>query len=71
MKKVLVLLLSVGIFAFVACGESAEKKAAREKAVADSIMAAAQADSIANAAMMVDSAAAMVDSAAAMVDSAK
>lgn len=57
MKKVLVLLLTAGIFGFVACGESAEQKAAAEKAMADSI-AAAQADSISNAASMaVDSAA--------------
>lgn len=58
MKKVLVLLLSAGIFAFVACGESAEQKAAKEKAMQDSI-AAAQADSMAMAAeqMATDSAA--------------
>ncbi len=49
MKKVLVLLLSAGIFAFVACGENAEQKAAKEKMMQDSI-AAAQADSIAMAA---------------------
>ncbi len=45
MKKVLLVLLAAGIFGFVACGESSEQKASKEKAMADSI-AAAQADSI-------------------------
>ncbi len=58
MKKVLVLLLAAGIFGFVACGESSEQKAAKEKAMADSI-AAAQADSISNAASMAADSAAM------------
>lgn len=58
MKKVLVLLLSAGIFAFVACGESAEQKAQKEKMMQDSI-AAAQADSIAKAAEMAAQEAAM------------
>jgi hypothetical protein len=62
MKKVLVLLLTAGIFGFVACGESAEQKAAKEKAMADSI-ASAQADSISNAASMAADSASM-DSAA-------
>ena len=44
-------MLTAGIFGFVACGESSEQKAAKEKAMADSI-AAAQADSISNAASM-------------------
>ncbi len=48
MKKLFALLLSAGIFAIVACGPSAEEKAAAEKATQDSI-AAAQADSIAAA----------------------
>ncbi len=56
MKKVLVLLVTAGIFGFVACGENAEQKAATEKAIADSI-ANAQTDSMSNAASMaVDSA---------------
>jgi hypothetical protein len=62
MKKVLVLLLTAGIFGFVACGESAEQKAAKEKAMADSI-AAAQADSISNAASMAADSASMDSSA--------
>lgn len=49
MKKVFALLVSAAIFGFVACGESTEEKAAKEKVMADSI-AAAQADSIAQAA---------------------
>lgn len=56
MKKVFVLAVSAAIFAFVACGESAEQKAAKEKAMADSI-AAVQADSIAKAAEMAATAA--------------
>lgn len=66
MKKVLVLLVSAGIFAFVACGESAEQKAAKEKAMQDSI-AAAQADSMAAAAESM----AAADSTAAPADSTK
>lgn len=45
MKKLLVVLLAAGIFGFVACGESAEQKAAKEQARQDSI-ASAQADSM-------------------------
>ncbi len=63
MKKVLVLLLTAGIFGFVACGESAEQKAAKEKAMADSI-AAAQADSISNAASMAADSSVVVDTTA-------
>lgn len=40
MKKILGLALIVGMFAFTACGPSAEEKAATEKAVQDSIAAA-------------------------------
>ena len=55
MKKVFALLVTVSILGFVACGESAEEKAAKDKMMADSV-AAAQADSIANAAsVMMDS----------------
>jgi len=57
MKKVLFTLLSAGFIALVACGPSAEEKAAAEKAMQDSIAAAEQA----NGAMMEQ--AAMQDSA--------
>ena len=40
MKKLLGLALIAGMFAFTACGPSAEEKAAAEKAVQDSIAAA-------------------------------
>ena len=43
MKKVLFTLLTVGFIALVACGPSAEEKAATEKAMQDSIAAAEQA----------------------------
>ena len=39
MKKVLSLVLTAGMFAFYACGPSAEQKAAAEKATQDSIAA--------------------------------
>ena len=39
MKKVLSILLAAGFVAIVACGPSAEEKAAAEKAVQDSIAA--------------------------------
>ena len=63
MKKVLLVLLAAGIFGFVACGESSEQKASKEKAMADSI-ASAQADSISNAASMAADSAATDSSAA-------
>jgi hypothetical protein len=40
MKKILGLALIAGMFAFTACGPSAEEKAAAEKAMQDSIAAA-------------------------------
>ena len=43
MKKVLFTLLTAGFMALVACGPSAEEKAATEKAMKDSIAAAEQA----------------------------
>ena len=52
MKKVLFTLLVAGMFAFYACGPSAEDKAAQEKATQDSMAAAQQS---ANAAMQADS----------------
>ena len=70
MKKILGLALIAGMFAFTACGPSAEEKAAAEKAMQDSIAAAdaqkaaeeeaaraeqAMQDSIAAAAAVVDS----------------
>jgi len=52
MKKVLSTLLVAGMFAFYACGPSAEEKAATEKATQDSIAAA---DASARAASTADS----------------
>jgi hypothetical protein len=52
MKKVLSTLLVAGMFAFYACGPSAEEKAATEKATQDSIAAA---EASAKAAMEMDS----------------
>ena len=43
MKKVLFTLLAAGFITLVACGPSAEEKAAAEKAMQDSIAAAEQA----------------------------
>jgi enamine deaminase RidA (YjgF/YER057c/UK114 family) len=76
MKKVLSTLFVAGMIALVACGPSAEEKAAQEKAAQDSIAAAeAAAKAAAEQAVMQDSAAAaaatVVDSAAAAVESAK
>ena len=45
MKKVFSTLLAAGIIALVACGPSAEEKAAAEKAMQDSIAQAEQASS--------------------------
>ena len=39
MKKLFTLFLFAGMMAFVACGPSAEEKAAKEKAIQDSITA--------------------------------
>ncbi len=63
MKKVLSTLFAAAFIALVACGPSAEEKAAAEKAVQDSIAAAEQASS----AMQEQSA--MQDSANMMMDS--
>lgn len=66
MKKVLSTLLVAGMFAVVACGPSAEEKAAQEKAVQDSIATAEQAaKAAAEQAAMQDSMSAVVDTAAA------
>jgi protein involved in sex pheromone biosynthesis len=66
MKKVLFTLLSAGIIALVACGPSAEEKAAAEKAIQDSIAAAEQAaGAMMEQAAMQDSANAAIDAAAA------
>ena len=58
MKKVLTTLLVAGMFAFVACGPSAEEKAAAEKKKQDSIDAVQKAmnDSIATAQAAVEKA---------------
>jgi hypothetical protein len=66
MKKVLSLMLVAGMFAFSACGPSAEEKAAQEKAMADSIAAAEAAmkaaeEAAAQAAMQQDTAMQMAD----------
>ncbi|MFZ4740114.1 MAG: hypothetical protein ACOYLE_03000 [Bacteroidales bacterium] len=52
MKKLLSVIAVAGMFAFVACGPSAEEKAAAERKIQDSIAQVEQtriADSIANA----------------------
>ena len=58
MKKVFTLVAVASMFAFVACGPSAEEKAAKEKAIQDSIAAV----EAANAAEEAAKAQAMVDS---------
>ena len=58
MKKVFTLVAVASMFAFVACGPSAEEKAAKEKATQDSIAAV----EAANAAEEAAKAQAMVDS---------
>lgn len=40
MKRITLMILAAGMFAFVACGPSAEEKAAAEKAKQDSVAAA-------------------------------
>ena len=50
MKKTLFIVSIAGMACLVACGPSAEQKAAAEKAKADSIAAAHRADSLAQAA---------------------
>ena len=66
MKKVLSTLLVAGVIALVACGQSAEEKAASDKAMQDSIAAAEQASAGANKEQqaMQDSANSMMDSSA-------
>ena len=64
MKKVLSTMFVAGMFAFYACGPSAEEKAAAEKAAQDSIAAAEQA--AADAAAAAASASMPADTAAAM-----
>ena len=69
MKKVLFTLLTAGFIALVACGPSAEEKAAAEKQMQDSIAAAEQAaGAMMEQAAMQDSANAAMS---APVDSAK
>ncbi len=63
MKKVFSILMAAGVIALVACGPSAEDKAAAEKAMQDSI------DQAVNASGTMQEAAAMQDSANAMTDS--
>ena len=65
MKKVLFTILSASFIALVACGPSAEEKAASEKAMQDSIAAAEQ------AAGAMQEQAAMQDSANSMMGSEK
>lgn len=65
MKKVLSTLFAAAFIALVACGPSAEEKAAAEKAVQDSIAAAEQASSaMQEQSVMQDSANMMMDSTA-------
>jgi hypothetical protein len=68
MKKVLSTLLVAGVVALVACGPSAEEKAAAEKAMQDSIDAANQAaNAMQEQAAMQDSANMMMDTAGTMM----
>jgi hypothetical protein len=62
MKKVLTLVAVAGMFAFYACGPSAEEKAAAEKRTQDSIQAAHEADSLAAAQVAADADKARQDS---------
>ncbi len=72
MKKVLFTLLSAGFIALVACGPSAEEKAATEKAMQDSIAAAEQAaGAMQEQAAMQDSANSTMESEKMAGDSAK
>ncbi len=73
MKKVTLTLLSAAMFSLVACGPSAEEKAAQEKHITDSVAAVESAriqDSIATAQKATDDSLAVVAAAAqAMADS--
>lgn len=65
-------MLVAGVIALVACGPSAEEKAAAEKAVQDSITAAEQASSaMQEQAVMQDSANMMADTTAMPADSVR
>lgn len=68
MKKIAFSLMAVAFGLFVACGPSAEEKAAKEKATQDSI---ARADSIAKAEAEAAAAAAQADSIAKAAEAAK
>ncbi len=70
MKKVFSTLLVAGVIALVACGPSAEDKAAAEKAAQDSI-AASQANATNEQAAMQDSANKMADTTAMAADTTK
>lgn len=73
MKKLLSLALVAGMFAFYACGPSAEEKAKAEKEMQDSIAAAQDMMKAAEDAAMQQAAAdsaAMADSSAMMADTA-
>lgn len=72
MKKVLFTILAAGFIALVACGPSAEEKAAAEKAMQDSIAAAEQAaGAIQEQASMQDSANSTMDAGGAAADTTK
>jgi len=71
MKKILTLIAVAGIFAFVACGPSAEQKAAAEKAKQDSMTKADSMKTVAAAAAAKAKADSMAKAAAAKGDSMK
>ena len=73
MKKFVSILMAAGVIALVACGPSAEDKAAAEKAMQDSLEQAKNASAtMEDQAKMQDSANAMMDTTARMsADSAK
>ncbi len=65
MKKLLTVIAVAGMFAFVACGPSAEEKAKAEQAINDSIAQVEQqriSDSVAAAEQMVTDSLALVES---------
>jgi len=71
MKKFLTLIAVAGIFTFVACGPSAEQKAAAEKAKADSIAKADSMNRAQQASMMKAKSDSIAKAAASKSDSTK
>ncbi len=71
MKKLASIIAVAGVFAFIACGPSAEQKAAAEKAKADSMKAADSMKGVQQAAMMKAKQDSMMKAAAMKNDSTK